>query len=120
MPLILLFFQVFQTFFSFNLSGFVRQLFWAISYVLLTLLIGFSDLAAWLCSEITPSDSQQVRNKMESLEERKLEINFRSCVVISKSEQHAKILGEISGDNSVLFSKVIRLWESRLLQIFSK
>lgn len=79
-----------------------------------------SDLAAQLCSEITPSDSQQVRNKMESLEERKLEINFRSCVVISKSEQHAKILGKIFGDNSVLFSKVICLWESRLLQIFSK
>lgn len=41
-----------------------------------------SDLAVQLCSEITQSDSQQVRNKMESLEEGKLEINFRSCVVI--------------------------------------
>lgn len=57
---------------------------------------------------------------MESLEERKLEINFRSCVVISKPEQRAKILGKIFGDNSMLFSKVTCLWESRLLQIFSK
>lgn len=42
----------------------------------------FSDLAAQLCSEITWSDLQQVRNKMESLEEGKLEINFQSFVVI--------------------------------------
>lgn len=118
MSLILLFFQVFQIFFlslwvcaSTVLGNQLR---------LVDIVNRLSDLAAQLCSEITPSDSQQVRNKMESLEERKLEINFRSCVVISKSERHARILGKIFGDNSVLFSRVICLWESRLLQTFSK
>lgn len=120
MSLILLFFQVFQTFFFFKSQWVCASTVLGNQLRLVDIVNRLSDLAAQLCSEITPSDSQQVRNKMESLEERKLEINFRRCVVISKSEQHAKILGKIFGDNSVLFSKVICLWESRLLQSFSK
>lgn len=47
---------------------------------------------------------------MESLGEGKLEINFQSRAVIFSSEPHAKILGKIFGDNSVLFAKAGCLW----------
>lgn len=60
----------------------MRQLFLGNQLHLVDIVNRFSDLAVQLCSEITQSDSQQVRNKMESLEEGKLEINFRSCVII--------------------------------------
>lgn len=39
----------FSALFLLNLCGFLRQLFWAISYVLLTLLIGF---LTWLFSYV--------------------------------------------------------------------
>lgn len=75
-------FQAFQTFFCFKSQWVCASTVLGNQLRLVDIVNRLSDLAAQLCSEVTPSDSQQVRNKMESLEERKLEINFRSCVVI--------------------------------------